>query len=236
MVGSDRKFIRRREQKDPTSAAEQNKKVGGLILGSKQEGRGVKALDKVNISLKDGDRLAIIGRNGAGKSTLLRVMAGVYPPSEGSVTSSGKVTGLYNLNLGVNAELNGYDNIRLRCMMFGLNKQQIEEAIPEITEFAELGEFISLPLKIYSSGMRMRLLFAIAMTLKPDILLLDEWISAGDKYFREKADNQMKTYMDRIPIVVVATHNLVRIQQLCTTLYDLDDERPEIKPLSELVI
>lgn len=233
MVGSDRKFIRRRERVDPTAAGGDHK-VGGQILSGKQQGSGVRALDDINMSLKAGDRLAILGRNGAGKSTLLRVMAGVYPPTEGEISSDGKITGLYNLNLGVNAELNGFDNIRLRCMMFGLSNKQIDAAIPEIEAFAELGEFISLPLKVYSSGMRMRLLFAIAMTLKPDILLLDEWISAGDKHFRKKADNKMHDYMDRIPIVVVATHNLARIQQICTTFYDLDDANPRIRPLTEL--
>jgi len=238
MVGTDKKFIRRRVEADPTAAHNQSKAnpntVGGVIMGNDQsQKKGIKALDGLNMKLRDGDRLALIGRNGAGKSTLLRVMSGIYKPSGGEIISEGKITGLYNLNLGVNPELSGYDNILIRALMYGYSKEQTKEILPDIVEFADLGEFLSLPIKIYSSGMRMRLLFAVATALSPDILLLDEWISAGDQDFREKADKRMKAYLNKIKILVLASHNANRLKQLCNKFYDLDSPKPYLRPIEE---
>lgn len=234
MIGSDRKFIKRRKKSEPEQARPVNR-VGGKIQGhNKSEVKGVLALDNISFTLTDGDRLALIGRNGAGKSTLLRVMSGIYKPTSGELIAEGKVTGLYNLNMGVNRELSGRENIYLRGLMFGLSRKQSDALVPEIVKFAELGDFLDLPMKSYSSGMRMRLLFAIATALRPDILLLDEWLSAGDARFRKKANERMRNYLSQIPIFVLAGHNMNLLKRNCNKFLDLDETVPVIRPIEEL--
>lgn len=168
---------------------------------------GVRALAGIDLSLRSGDRLAIIGRNGAGKTTLLQVLAGVLMPTRGEVVMSGRTTNLINLNLGMQTEATGSRNITLRGLAAGHTKAEIERRRSDIADFAELGRFIDMPIDTYSSGMRMRLSFAIATAFEPEILLLDEWLSAGDAAFRRKATDRMARFAERAGILVLASHN-----------------------------
>ena len=158
-------------------------------VGSKQT-RSITALGGVSFNLQAGDRLGLVGANGSGKTTLLNVLYGIYEPTDGKVEINGRVDALFNINLGFRREATGRRNIVLRGLINGWNEERIEERMEEIIEFSELGEFIDLPLKAYSQGMATRLAFAIATSLDPEILLMDEWIGAGDSNFQEKARAQ----------------------------------------------
>jgi len=144
------------------------------------------ALRHVSFTVERGETVGIIGRNGSGKSTLLRVIAGIYPPDEGKVSVNGEVSTLFSLGTGFNAELSGRDNIYLNGIMMGLTKEQIDGVSDAIIEFAELGDFIDMPVRTYSSGMRLRLGFAIAIHCDKDIVLIDEIMGAGDAAFRSR--------------------------------------------------
>jgi len=170
------------------------------------------ALRHVSFTVERGETVGIIGRNGSGKSTLLRVIAGVYPPDEGKVSVDGEVSTLFSLGTGFSPELSGRDNIYLDGIMIGLTKNQIDGIIDVIIEFAELGEFIDLPVRIYSSGMRARLGFAIAMHSDKDIVLIDEIMGAGDAAFRQKADAEMDRIMGERTVLLVS-HSMATIEK-----------------------
>ena len=164
------------------------RRIGGRIQHDAHNHKTVvQALRNVNLSLRPGDRLGLIGPNGAGRSTLLRVMSGVYEPPRGYVRIDGKVSAVVDITLGFNSELSGYDNIILRSVVLGATIAQARERAPEIAEFSELGEFLTLPIRTYSAGMITRLAFAISTAVQPDILLLDEVVAAGDVQFSKKA-------------------------------------------------
>ncbi|MCL4149974.1 UNVERIFIED_CONTAM: hypothetical protein GTU68_061276, partial [Idotea baltica] len=207
MIGSDSRHGKRVNKQ--TGAPETN--VGGAIVRDERGRSGVRAIDNISLTLKDGDRLGIFGHNGAGKSTLLRVLAGVYPPTSGSIEIEGRVSGLFSLGLGINKEATGIENIELKGLMYGMKRRDIRALMPEIAEFSELGPFLHMPVKTYSSGMVMRLLFATANALKPDILLLDEWISSGDRSFKDKVDARLNAMMETTPIVIIASHDEGRL-------------------------
>ena len=190
--------------------------IGGRIQQEKRVGTRVTALREVNLQIHDGERIAIIGRNGAGKSTLLRVLSGVFTPVKGTVHIDGQVSAVFNANLGFDMEASGIENIVLRGILLGMHPTQIEEKIDEIAEFSELGEYLSMPLRTYSSGMTLRLAFAVSTSIEPDVLLLDEWIGAGDAGFLEKAERRMMGLIDRSSILVVATHRLALVKEVCT--------------------
>ena len=175
----------------------------------------VKALANINLSLKDGDRLGLVGHNGAGKSTLLRVLAGIYEPVEGRVLVEGTVTPLFDTLPGLDGEDSGYQNIITAGLIFGLSRAQIEELLPSIEEFSELGEFLALPVRTYSLGMMTRLGFAFATAMEPGILLMDEGIGAGDARFAARAPKRLKEFMDRSRIVVLASHSEPFIKSIC---------------------
>ena len=162
------------------------------------------ALRHVGFTVDRGETVGIIGRNGSGKSTLLRVVAGIYPPDEGEVSVDGEVSTLFGLGTGFNAELSGRDNIYLNGVMMGLTKNKIDEIIDGIIEFAELGDFIEMPVRTYSSGMRSRLGFAIAMNIDKDIVLIDEIMGAGDAAFRQKADAEMNRIIGEKTVLLVS--------------------------------
>jgi len=183
---------------------------------------GVAALRDISIELRNGDRIGLIGPNGAGKTTLLRVMAGILPPTEGKVRVEGRVSSLLSIRLGVNGELTGYENIYARARVMGHTESEIAAHLEEIIEFSELGEFLQLPVKIYSAGMALRLMFAIATAFEPDILILDEWLSAGDESFREKASLRLNSLIDRTEIVVFASHSIPMLKQVCNKGIVLD--------------
>lgn len=176
---------------------------------------GVKALNGVSFDLAAGDRLAVVGRNGSGKTTLLQVLAGLLPPDRGQVTVVGHATNLINIGFGLRNEASGHRNITLRGLAAGRSREEIEAARPDIVEFSELGSFLDMPIETYSSGMRMRLSFAIATAFAPDILILDEWLSTGDAAFKEKASERMKRFVETAGILVLASHSRKLLEDNC---------------------
>jgi ABC-2 type transport system ATP-binding protein/lipopolysaccharide transport system ATP-binding protein len=175
----------------------------------------VDALNDVSLSLETGDRLALIGANGAGKTTLLRVMAGIYEPVSGSVTVRGHISPMFDIGLGIDSDLSGYDNIRIRGLLLGLSARQIEERLPDIAEFTELGDYLDMPMRTYSSGMVLRLTFAVATCFEPEILLMDEWILAGDANFMTKARARIDNFVQQASVLVLASHNLEVCRRWC---------------------
>ena len=183
------------------------------------------ALDGLNFEIETGQRVGLVGRNGSGKSTLLRVLGGIYSPTSGELAVSGKISSMFNLGLGVQADASGRENIVIRGLVKGWRRTEIEKQMDGIIEFSELRDFIDLPLRTYSTGMRMRLLFAIATSFSPEILLLDEWIGAGDVHFQSKAAERMNKLVDNAGIVVIASHNRGLIKRVCDRAIWLDRGR-----------
>ena len=191
--------------------------TGGRILPKRmaQAPVIVRALEDITLEIRSGERVGLLGHNGAGKSTLLRVLAGVYHPAAGRVTIRGKVTALLNLTPGFDIEDSGYENIITCGMLLGLSLEQIRAKVPEIVEFSELGDYIHLPARTYSSGMLTRLGFSIAAALEPNILLLDEWLGAGDAKFNDKANRRIKEMVQKTDIVIFASHSESLIESMC---------------------
>lgn len=186
-----------------------------MIWDGKGRLRGVRAISDVSFQLKKGDRLAIIGENGSGKTTLLQVLAGILSPETGQLRVRGRITSLININLGIQAEATGHRNITLRALAAGYTHREIEDKRREIAEFSELGEFLHMPLDTYSAGMCMRLIFSIATAFEPEVLILDEWLSAGDAAFREKATRRMNEFVEKAGILVLASHSRKLILDNC---------------------
>ena len=177
----------------------------------------IQALAGVSLRLDHGDRLGLVGHNGAGKSTLLRVIAGIYEPVSGKVTVEGQTAPLFDITLGMDSESTGYENILMRGLFLGVSPREMRPKIDEIAEFTELGRFLSLPLRTYSAGMRMRLAFAISTCIEPDILLIDEGIGAGDAAFIEKANRRLQGFTGKAAIIVLASHREQLLREMCTT-------------------
>lgn len=208
--------------------------AGALTVSARGGSQSIEALRDINFELEAGDRLALIGRNGSGKSTLLRVLAGVYSPTVGEVAHEGRIAPLFSVGLGVKREATGRRNIILRGLMSGLTWKESAEKIDEIIEFSELGPFIDLPVRTYSSGMAMRLSFAMATAFSPEILLLDEWIGAGDEAFQKKATTRMNALVSQSGITVIASHRRRLIMDVCTKALWLDGGRQcKIGPVVE---
>ena len=176
----------------------------------------VRALDDVSLSLEHGDRVGIIGHNGAGKTTLLRVMAGVYEPVKGSVERQGRTASLLNVSLGIDEDATGYENIMTRGLLLGLAPEEVRDRTAEIVEFTELGDYLAMPAHTYSSGMRFRLGFAVCTCFEPEILLMDEWLSVGDRHFVEKARHRLEEFVERAGILVLASQNASLLERVCT--------------------
>lgn len=184
-------------------------------IGIDHRGVSVRALRDISLRLTDGDRVGVIGRNGAGKSTLLRVLSGIYEPPFGRIVIEGTVASLLDISLGMDPDATGYDNILLRAAILGLSRAEAAARIPEIEEFTELGAHLGLPLRTYSSGMSIRLAFAVSTCVRPEILLLDEVIGAGDAHFLQRAQSRLNDMMSRAKILVVASHSSLHITSLC---------------------
>jgi ABC-type polysaccharide/polyol phosphate transport system ATPase subunit len=182
----------------------------------------VKALDKVSFIFEHGDRVGLIGHNGAGKSTLLRVLANIYEPTQGSIQVQGRISPLLNVMLGINPESTGYENILVRGLLLGLSQEEVQAKMQEIAEFTELGEYLSVPIRTYSTGMQLRLAFAVATCIKPDILLMDEMIEAGDAVFKKKAEGRLAEFIEQSSIMVLASHSNETIQKLCNKVVLLE--------------
>jgi len=185
----------------------------------------VRAIDDVSFSLGRGDRLALVGHNGSGKSTLLRVLAGIYFPTSGSVHSSGHVSGIFNMSLGFRQEASGYRNLVLKGLMAGRTRAQIEAALPEIAEFTGLGPYLDMPLQSYSQGMAMRLAFAATTAFSNDILVMDEWIGAGDAGFQEKIIGRMTDFLHASTIIVLASHSTSLLRRIANKAIWLEQGR-----------
>jgi ABC-type polysaccharide/polyol phosphate transport system ATPase subunit len=212
-------------------------RIGGGIQEKKDSGRlFVRALRNVNLTLRPGDRLGLIGPNGAGKSTLLRVLAGVYEPPFGIARTVGKVSSMLDFMLGIDPELNGYDNIILRGVLLGMTMAEARAKTPEIAEFSELGSFLDLPVRTYSSGMMLRLAFAISTASQPDIVLLDEIVGVGDAAFEDKAKARTREIVENASIFVLASHDEKILRGFCNEIAVLRaGEIVQIGPTDEIL-
>jgi ABC-type polysaccharide/polyol phosphate transport system ATPase subunit len=175
----------------------------------------VRALRDINLQLRNGDRLGLIGHNGAGKTTMLRVLAGIYTPNCGQIRVEGRVSTLFITSPGLDPEDTGYENIQTCGRFLGMSKKEIIAKLPEIEEFSELGDHLALPVRTYSTGMLTRLGFAVATAIDPDILLLDEGLSAGDARFAERAKERVEKLVSRTNILVFASHSESMIKEMC---------------------
>lgn len=174
------------------------------------------ALKDINFTISKGEIVGLMGLNGSGKSTLLKIIAGVMKPTTGRVAVKGSIAPLIEVGAGFNADLSGRENIFLNSYLLGFNKKYINDHLDEIIEFAELGEFIDVPLKNYSSGMKSRLGFAIATAVDPDVLIVDEVLAVGDFKFQQKCHKKIKELMDGDTTVLIVSHNINQIKELCT--------------------
>lgn len=189
--------------------------TGGKIGSDARHRTRVEALRNITLSVRHGERIALIGHNGAGKTTLLRVLAGIYPPQTGRLRIEGKIAPLFDIGFGMDPDATGYDNIRLRGLFLGLSRKEVEDRLDQIAEFTELGQFLDMPIRTYSMGMQTRLSFAVSTSIKPEILLLDEGIGAGDAAFLEKAQARIRSFVDEAGILVLASHSRSLLANLC---------------------
>lgn len=180
--------------------------IGGKIKSNNNQS-SVKVLNNISLNLKSGDRYVVYGHNGVGKTTLLKIISQVLSPTSGTVNISGKVSSLIDLSMGMDPESTGYENIITRSINMGYTKKEIINYVDEISEFCELGDYLNLPLNTFSTGMRLRLGFAISIALPADIIVMDEWLSVGDIQFREKAEKKLKEYITSDSILIVASHD-----------------------------
>ena len=185
----------------------------------------VRALENLSFTIQDGERVALLGHNGAGKSTLLRVLSSVYAPTHGTAYIQGKLGSLIDISLGIDLEATGRDNIFLRGCLLGMSKSNIQATIDEIIDFTELGDFIDMPLRTYSTGMSMRLAFAVSTAVQPEILLMDEWLSVGDENFKDKAEKRLKKLLSKTNLLVMATHSYEIITSICNKAIWLEHGR-----------
>ena len=199
---------------------------------NKKEKREV--LKDINLTIKNGEAVALIGVNGSGKSTLLKLMTKIIYPNQGKITTFGKLTSLLELGAGFHQDFSGRENIYFNASIFGLTKKEIDDRIDNIIEFSELGEFIDNPVRTYSSGMYMRLAFAVAINVDADILLVDEVLAVGDQHFQQKCISKMKELKNQGKTMVFVTHSLGTVKEFCSRAIWLNngiikmDDKPEI--------
>ena len=209
--------------------------TGGQI-GANDQGRVViRALEDLSLIMQDGDRVGLIGHNGAGKSTLLRLISGVYEPSSGSARVTGDIASLIDISLGIDPEATGRENIYLRGGLLGLSRHEIEQQVEGIIEFSELGDFIDMPLRTYSTGMQLRLAFAVSTIVRPQILLMDEWLSVGDEAFQEKAERRLSDLVHSTNILIIASHSRELISRMCNRVIWLEHGKIKMDGISNEV-
>lgn len=208
----------------------------GLFRRSKKTTFEVQALEHINLTVNEGDRLGIIGHNGAGKSTLLKLLAGIYPPTQGRRKVTGHVSALFEIALGFEHDASGWENIMYRGFLQGESPRSIRAKMQPIAEFSELGDFLNMPVRYYSAGMLVRLAFSIATAIDPEILIVDEVLSAGDLAFQAKARDRMRSLMSRARAVIVVSHDLASLSLLCDKAVWLDHGRIQlIGPTADVV-
>jgi lipopolysaccharide transport system ATP-binding protein len=202
-----------------------NVATGGQLRAGNKRGVTVRALDDITLSIGPGERVGIVGHNGSGKSSLLRVLNGVYRPSSGTVDIAGEVGSLIDINLGINPEATGLENIVMCAALLGISKETLAEKMTDIVDFSELGNYIAMPMRTYSTGMQMRLMFSIATTMNPEVLLMDEWLSVGDENFTKKAELRLGKLVSETDILVFASHSRDLITSTCNRLIWLEHGR-----------
>jgi len=196
--------------------------TGGLLARDAADRVVIQALNDISFEFREGDRVGIVGHNGSGKSTLLRTIAGAYEPVSGTIDVTGKLATMLSITLGMDTESTGYENIFLRAIIMGLTRREIEPLVDEICEFAELGDYIHMPMRAYSSGMSMRLAFAISTCIPADIILMDEWMSVGDAEFSRKSQARLQAMVDQARILILASHDEHLIRKNCNKIMHLD--------------
>lgn len=199
-------------------------RVGGTVRSS-SDTMIVQALDRVSLDVKPGERIGLLGHNGAGKSTLLRALAGIYESSDGECDVRGEVHALLDPMSGMNVDMTGRENIRLYARMLGYGSEQTRTLEQEVEEFAELGAYLDLPVRLYSSGMSIRLGFGLATAPKPEILLMDEWFLVGDQHFRVKAQTRLEGLIAHADILIFTTHALDILQEWSTRIVWMESGR-----------
>ena len=210
--------------------------VQGRFRRHKERGREVRALEHINLTISHGERVGILGPNGAGKSTLLKLLAGVYLPTHGRREVRGQISSLFQISLGFEHDATGWDNIMYRGYLQGETPRSIRKKMQPIAEFSELGEFLDMPVRYYSSGMMVRLAFAISTAIEPDILLVDEVLSAGDMAFQIKARQRMQELIGKARAVVIVSHDTTSLSRLCDRALWLDHGRIRMEgPVNEVI-
>jgi len=202
-----------------------NRTTQGNLARDARDRITVQALSDVSLDIADGDRLAIIGANGAGKSTLLKVLAGIYAPTRGLIQACGRVSALLSASVGLNPEATGRENIITLGMFMDVHPREMRARVDEIADFTELGYYIDMPVRTYSSGMMVRLCFAVATSVRPQILLMDEWLAAGDAAFLTKARQRMEDFLSGASILALASHSLPLLKEWCNRAVLLDHGR-----------
>lgn len=196
--------------------------LGRLICGRGVERRYHLGLHNVSLTAEPGDRIGLVGRNGSGKTTLLRTLAGIYEPDSGHIERFGKTVSLINLTMGMDVYETGVNNIYRRAALFGISGDEADALLADVAEFSELGSFLNEPIRTYSSGMMARLSFAIATSIHANIILMDEWISAGDQRFIEAAERRMDAYFSGDRIIFLASHSAALVRKWCNRLIVMD--------------
>ncbi len=189
--------------------------TGGRIAINSRKNTVVKALSDINLEINSGDRVGILGHNGAGKSTLLRCISGIYEPTSGTIKRQGSVAPLIEIGAGMEPELSGYDNIKRLLRVQNIPDKDSQALTKSIAEFSELKDFLPLPVRTYSSGMLMRLMFSVSTVRSPDILVMDEFFSVGDELFRKKAESRIISHINKSSILIFASHNENLIRKFC---------------------
>ena len=199
-------------------------KIGGNMIRTKGKSdiEVVRALSNINFTLEQGDRLALVGSNGAGKTTLIRTLAGIYEPTNGRVLVEGRRVPMFDIGLGLDEEATGYENIYIRGLILGLSPKEIDRRVNDIAAYSDLGDYLDLPFRTYSEGMRLRLVFAIATSIDGDIILMDEWIAVGDAAFRRKTHERLRDKTFSSGIVVLASHDTGLLREICNVALHLE--------------
>jgi len=199
--------------------------TGGRIARDSANHTYIRSLDMLRFEIEAGERVGLIGHNGSGKTTLLRALSGVYAPTSGTLDVAGRVASLLDISLGMDPDATGYENILMRGIVMGMGPKKMLAKIDEIAEFTDLGEYLNMPLRSYSSGMQMRLAFAVSTCIEAEILLMDEWISVGDADFQDKAADRLNNLIKTTPILVIATHSPELVRKVCTRKIQLEHGR-----------
>lgn len=209
----------------------------GATIAQRADGHViVRGLENITLEIDHGERIGLIGHNGAGKTTLLRVLSGIFEPTGGYAIIDGNCVSLINISLGIDPEATGRENIRLRGVMMGMSAREIAARSEDIAEFTGLGEFLDMPLRTYSSGMQLRLAFAVSTSVVPEILIMDEWLSTGDAEFQQRANERLRAVVDSSSILVLASHSAKLIRENCTRVIWLEKGRVRMDGTPEGVL